>query len=628
MHESTHSPRVFYAVMAAVALVLAIICMSGGTTQNAQVAFFAGLGVLLLVVPFQRRLPRGCVLAVGAFLLLAAVAFLPSSLFAVPAWRTKLIAAGVILPGGLSPQPLLSAKGMALAAAGFVWLLWLLALPWNSYLRRSAVRCLAYGIVLIAGFALVTWWMGIKIPGWLAEGREFGPFPNRNHTGHVLAIGGVLALGCAFDAMRWNRGKWGFWLFGAVVILVALVVNYSRGGLLLFFGSLGLWAAFSAWQQKSWKLIAIAFSAILLAAAAVLVKGGATAERFAGGENSEVAFRFKVWSDTLQMCSGSPWCGVGLENFTSIFPFYRKASVVEQTVLHPESDWLLVAAETGWVGVACLAILLVILLRRALPFASGTQRRLRLAAFSVAIGAALHGLVDVPGHRLGCVLLSLFALAIARHDVHSEPVGISIKWLSRGLGVGLVVLAVWWGRLPDYTTEAESFSANGDYAAAYQTANEGLKQEPLNWQLYFIRAKAEMVGGKILAAVADFRRARILEPHYPRMAYEEGMLWVGLAPGLAIEPWKDTLSRAGEEEGLRMFDGMLGSRPKDREFRMALLATAVKPYLQLHWFRSVPYDEAFEKIDELQVQSENWSPALKKAFKERSEEVKKKLNKQ
>lgn len=628
MQENSHSPRVFAAVIAAVVLVLVTICLSGGTTRESQALVFLVLGFLLLVVPFQGGLGRGFLLAAPGLLLLALTGFMPAGYFEIPAWRTHLQAVGVNMPATLSPQPWLTAQGVALLAAGLIWVAWLVSLPWNAYLRRSAMRFLAYGVVLIAGVALVTWGMGIKIPGWLVLERGFGPFPNRNHTGHVLAIGGVLALGCAFDAMRWNRGRWGFWLFGAAVILAALVVNYSRGGLLLFFGSLGLWAVLSAWQRKSWKVLAVGLSAVLLSIAVVLVKGGETAGRFAGGENSEIGFRFKVWSDTLQLCSGSPWCGVGLENFTSIFPFYRKFSVVEQTVLHPESDWLLIASELGWLGVIGVAAILVLLSRRIFPFASGTQRRLRLAAFSVAVGAALHGLVDVPGHRMGCVLLSTFALVLARRDPRpSSGPSISLSLFSRGLGLVLIGVAAYWVRLPDDVAKAEGFSAEGRYREAYQAANEGLQRLPLNWQLYYIRAKAELVGGKVLAAVGDFRRARILEPHYPRIAFEEGLMWVEVAPGLAIEPWTDALDRAKPDEAQRYYDAMLGTRPKDFSFRSALLDAAQgKAELELQWLRSVSTEEALLRMAEIQQRAEQWSTAFKEAFDKRKMEINKKSN--
>src|SRR5262249_49190260 len=157
-------------------------------------------------------------------------------------------------------------------------------------------------------------------------------------------------------------------LLGAVVILVALVINYSRGGVLLFFGALVLWAAIEAWRRSSWKVLAVGGSLVLVLVSLVLLGGGVFAGRFAGGADSEVGFRVLIWHDTLALVHASPWCGVGLGNFTALFPFFRQASLNQQTVLHPESDWLLLAAELGWAGVALAVGVAFFLLRRAFPF--------------------------------------------------------------------------------------------------------------------------------------------------------------------------------------------------------------------------------------------------------------------
>src|SRR5205814_5792280 len=55
---------------------------------------------------------------------------------------------------------------------------------------------------------------GWRMPSWLGEGG-LGPFPNRNHTAHVLALGGVLAIGCCADAARRGRMRAVSWILFA-----------------------------------------------------------------------------------------------------------------------------------------------------------------------------------------------------------------------------------------------------------------------------------------------------------------------------------------------------------------------------------------------------------------------------
>src|SRR5258708_24250439 len=110
----------------------------------------------------------------------------------------------------------------------------------------------------------------------------------------------------------------------------------------------------------------------------------------------------------------SPWCGVGLGNFRALFPLYRSASINQQSVWHPESDWLWLAAESGWLAVGLALGLAVAVLRGAFPLTQGSRRHLRAAALAAGIAALLHSTFDVPGHRLGSALLALFVIVLAR----------------------------------------------------------------------------------------------------------------------------------------------------------------------------------------------------------------------
>src|SRR5205085_530010 len=70
------------------------------------------------------------------------------------------------------------------------------------------------------------------------------------------------------------------------------------------------------------------------------------------------------------------------------------------------------------------------------------------------------------------------------------------------------------------------------------------------WQPYFLRAIGK-VGAKHPPgdALADFRRARFLEPNAYEVPYEEGIVWLGSDPNLAITAWREALRRAGPQRG-------------------------------------------------------------------------------
>ncbi len=605
----------------AAVLVLGAIAWGGTTTPLAQVVVLAGLGLLWLLAPARRAPGRAFAVCACGLLALGMLAWLPATWFPAEPWRRGLEAVGIPLPLTLSPQPWLSAEAMLWLVIGLAWVSWLLGQEWTASIRVMSARILAGGMVLISLAALVAWGAHYSIPGWLSE-RGFGPFPNRNHTGHVLALGGMLALGCAADAGRRERVRALPWLIGAVVILVALVVNYSRGGLLLFFGAIVLWAGLEAWQRKSWNTLAAGTSLVLVLFSIVLLRGGAFAGRFAGGADSQVVFRAFIWRDTLALIHASPWCGAGLGNFTALFPLYRNLSVSQQSVLHPESDWLWLASELGWLGVTFALAAVFFVLRDAFPLRPGTRRRLRGAALAASVAASVHCAIDVPEHRVGSALLAVMIMALARGDDSAKPISSWMPVLSRLFGLATLGAAVVLARLPDYATRSRELLQAGQFAGAGAAADHALARAPLDWRSYFTRAGARACEGWTIEAVGDFRRARTLEPHYAGLPFNEGQFWLQRQPMLALTVWREALRRVRAPEDEPLYGAMLDAAPDNEPFRAQLLALATnRPALQLQWFQSAPPAEAREQWKTISASQERLTPAQRAALQKRAAEI-------
>ena len=622
MEEATPDPRfkVPPQVFAALLIVVAIF-MGGATERLPQSIVFAGMGVLILVAPPMSWPDRKWEFAVCGLLALAATGMLPTNWFHAERWRDAVEGAGIPLPATLSPQPQLTLEAWLLLAAGIAWLGWLMASPWNAATRRLAARCLTCGLVVIAAFVLAQWCTGWRPPGWLSV-ENHGPFPNRNHTAHVLALGGVLAVGCAADAARRGMTRALPWLLGGCVILAALAVTYSRGGIVMFFSALGFWNVSVAWVRRSWKILLLGLSVLCVVASAVLVFGGPIAGRFAGDEGLGVGFRQLIWSDVIALIDGSPWCGAGLGNFRGLFPFFRTASVVQSSVIHPESDWLWLAAEAGSAAVVLALTAVGFAMAGAFPIERGTQRRLRSAALAAAAAAVLHGFVDVPGHRLGSVLAALFVLALARRDAVQRAASRTTVMLWRGIGLALVALSMWWLNVPDDAARAEALSRDKRYPEAVERANRAIEHAPLNWRPYFTRAGALAYEGKLIGAVEDFRRARLLEPHYAMIPFEEGRFWLRLQPELALAAWGEALHRASGPDATGIFSMMLGMAPDDVAFRARLLDIADgHDALKIDWFLHVPADEAKPHLSEFAPLAARTDPYRRAAFIRRAAEL-------
>lgn len=392
-------------------------CLGGTAYRWSQGVMLILVGLLVLLHPPRRSPGRGVLAVLAALLALILIGFAPAHWAPSAQWRGEVVSLGVVLPNTITPQPWLSFEGLMLFGGTALWACWLQAQEWSPAARASLIRNFGIGVVLFAAVVLAFYFWKWNPPFWTAP-EGIGPFPNRNHTSNFLALGGIVALACAHDRWRHGRATWIFWLAGWVTILAALIINWSRAGIVLLLGGAALWLALLCWftGTRSRQRIAVGISVFVILLSLFLLFGGSTLDRFKGEfgpEQGLLGFRGLIFKDTLRMIGDSPWLGVGLTNFWRTFPFYREASFVETTIGHPESDWLWLAAELGWPGVVLIFAGFLLMLRRALPFGSNTERHLRAAAFVGAIAFALHGLVDVPGHRLGSVLPAIFLISVA-----------------------------------------------------------------------------------------------------------------------------------------------------------------------------------------------------------------------
>src|SRR5205814_139633 len=139
-------------------------------------------------------------------------------------------------------------------------------------------------------------------------------------------------------------------------------------------------------------------SFLLILVSVLLFAGGPTLERFHLQKFAGSDFGWLIFQDAWQLIRSSPWVGLGLGNFESVFAIFRDASHGTSRSLHPESDWFWVLSEMGWLAIPLVILGALLLIRRVAPLEVGTNQRFRLAALIGALMFALHGLVDVSGH--------------------------------------------------------------------------------------------------------------------------------------------------------------------------------------------------------------------------------------
>jgi len=556
------------------ALLLALLApaLGGGTSPMAEGILLVGIGLAAAALP-ARQLRAGFLLCAG-LLLVAALDFAWPAQLARLAWRARLEEAGFPLPWCCSPQPWVSLRAWLLLLGGVVWLGWCAGQAWTTRARLVVCEGLAVGIGGIAFVALLT----RHVPVW-PGGTGLGPFENRNQTALLFAAGAFLTVACGVERFRGCGKNSGppviaglAWLCLLGVYTAALAINRSRSGPLLFAGMTVSWMLFVTpkWKRKP-ETLAVALATCLLLGTVFLLTGQGLITRLTA--NPVMDFRLKIFDDALGLIRASPWTGTGLGCFDAIFPLYRSASIIQQRVLHPESDWLWLAAETGLPGLlAALGLAAWMGAQVWRGLAVGADRAMRLALYVACLGILVHSFVDVPGHRLGTIMPALLLLGMA---VGAQEKG--KRWTVSVLrGSGLVVLAL-GGLL------VLPFAA------------------PLDWRLYFEKAQTEGAHGQLTESLGDFRRARFLEPNYAGLPFAEGIYWLDVAPRFAVEPWEEALRRTPRAGRPELYQNMLARAfPSHPEIHWALWSLASSDAsMELTYFGWATPDEFKAQLDEI-----------------------------
>jgi hypothetical protein len=431
---------------------------------------------------------------------------------------------------------------MGLFSLGLAWTYYVFAQRFDLGLRQRLWSAYCIGILILAAVMTVSFALKGQIPFW-PKVEQFGFFPNRNQTSNVLAMGGIMIYAIGLRQLQKQRRSWWLWIYSLALIFWALVINYSRSGIALFFGGAIVWHAFWIHSSSDRRRPAIALAALLALALILATIGGATLARFnpktPDGLGSNEPSRLAIQHDAWQISTQAPVLGIGLGNFGAIFSAKKKFYDAQKAAIHPESDIFWTAVEMGWPAVILLVVFLGWWIRQCLPLLSGTEQRLRAAAMTAVGAFIVHGFFDVSGHRIGALWPALFlATTSMRPNVHFRS-SIWVSHVFRIIGMALLALGVWWfasflelKTLPTslqrqrVQSRIDEALTNGNFSQALQPASKLLTIAPLDWNGYQARGVAEAASHDKAAAQRDFAIAQYLLPFWPELWWREGVAWM------------------------------------------------------------------------------------------------------
>ena len=568
-----------------------------------------GFGLLMILAPPRVRLGWAWIAAGLLVLAGAALALLPATWFGKPAWRVALEGLDVATGGQVTMQPAVTREfWLSLAlSVGAGW--YLFGHRGSDGAQRRVALLVAMGI---AAYAVVSLLAKGSLPPWAWDpDPAFGLLANRNHTAAVLVMGALVSLGLLMEGVRSKQGALagGAALTLAVSVGAVLGLSESRAGLLLLVAGVLAWLTGlgTAGGRYLSRRIVLTVTGFVVVAGAVFWWSDAglrtrlekaweqmeaslpgpmprEEESGAGQRPAPLDFRLPMWQDTWEMIKREPLTGVGLGQFPVVFPQYRERAAIHAKAWHPESNWLMLVAEAGWVTGATMAVALGCLFAKALR-AGRRQRGWRLTSGAI-LGAAVvpvHGMFDVPGHHPGIAWLALVLLALTFRPGGGPQAatGLVSRTLWRIAG-GAVLLAggwffttAWPGQSPPavLSTALATEEVRAHYARdaaekadpmanpaqigpdgtavdqlelAQQVVNQALRITPLEPELHYLKGLLS-VSFSDEEAIADqaFAAQRLLEPDWVNVPWRQGLAWLSIDPARTISLWQEALRRAG-----------------------------------------------------------------------------------
>ena len=270
-------------------------------------------------------------------------------------------------------------------------------------------------------------------------GSVFGPFINENHFAGwmIMALPLVIGSVCAglTAGMPDRSGDWRqrlLWLsspaasklvligLAAIVMGLALVLTFSRAGVICFVVALALSGWFIRRKQTTGvrRAVGLAYVALLAVVGIGWAGVDAIGQEFARASWGDVGGRLTAWQDGLRVVQDFTLTGTGMDTYGTATLLYSADPTTRFTYAH--NGYLQLAAEAGLlVGLPILGALVLFIreIRRRFRDSADDTRTywLRVGAVTGLAAIALQELVDFSLQVPGNMVLFTVLCAIAVH---------------------------------------------------------------------------------------------------------------------------------------------------------------------------------------------------------------------
>ena len=589
----------FYFFIGLVVIALFACVSSGGPRQGFYGIVFLLIGTLIALFPPRFSIPKWILLGTGLFFLASSLSLLPRGLTSTPAWRIHLESLGLDTGKLITPHPAKSIELLFIIGAVLITALCTLGHRLN---RQRLLDVASFFLLSVAAYTGISMLFIEYQWKWAWDpSDQFGFFGNRNHMATLMVIGSLVGTGTL--SLLIIRKKWFLALISATAmgILCWAILGYSisRAGILLFSVFQISWFLLLGKKFLNPKIITSFLVLVLMSTILFVVSDTQLEERLKqmvqleesvpdniGNAEKEsyqsmLGLRKFIHADTYSMIANEPWTGSGPGSFEFIFPQYKKESIKyrpnvnDAEVLHPESNWLDLSAEAGPVSALLLALLIIALLF--FSFRKNRKSRswqLCLACILGILCIIVHGLVDVPGQKIGIVLSGTLLLGITFKPSKNNSRQISKKVifiyqiLAIGIfSVGLCLIYTQWfneksilfsdnrsvvHKIDSIYKKSQDSAASGQVQdqkeyllSAIHLSEDAIRKMPLDPTFHFVRGKLYSQLAEYDSEVKEsFAVASALDPLWTGSPLRQAKVWLFIDTKETRRLWAEALKRA------------------------------------------------------------------------------------
>ncbi len=406
----------------------------------------------------------------------------------------------------------------------------------------TATAAALYGIAQYLDMDPLDW----MIPNYDARGRMVSFFGQKNYFALFIVL--MIPMAASYAIMADKMIRRSAAMAAAAVMLAALALSRSRGGLIAFFLSAGFtMLLFSVRRfkiRKTKRKLAAMLLIIPVAAGAVFFFLPTSIQKEFYGLGQMAGVRMEYYRAGMEIIGRHPILGAGPGSFVIQYPLNNTHKTLthdpNKVLSHVHNDFMEIWVEYGLLGfltyLAIISLFLFRWTRQYIAIDDSKDQLILLCNLASLLAYLIYSLFTVAGRYMSSTFFFWLTLAVGyllmqddrgSHGWIEIPNPFSRRyWLAVPISLGVIAIFAMGMRtvIRSYQSDillkqAAIFSSKGRNDPALRYLNRALALRPNSVEAYYQRGYVLFQRGLIDQALSDYKQVDTLAPNYVNISF-------------------------------------------------------------------------------------------------------------